>query len=140
MERNLYHHGILGQKWGVRRFQNNDGTLTSAGRKRYRNDLEDNSGKQKNTFKGKRKSSMNAKKALNIGAAAVGTALAVCGTYKLAKSGNFGGLVQIGKNAMPNLQFVGGGNRYGAVRRGFGSDYERWSKANDIRIRNHSRL
>ena len=31
----LYHHGIKGQRWGVRRFQNKNGTLTSAGRKRY---------------------------------------------------------------------------------------------------------
>lgn len=31
----LIHHGIYGQKWGVRRFQNPDGSLTEAGRKRY---------------------------------------------------------------------------------------------------------
>ena len=37
----LYHHGIKGQKWGVRRFQNADGTLTDAGYKRYnRKDME----------------------------------------------------------------------------------------------------
>lgn len=31
----LEHHGILGQKWGIRRFQNRDGSLTAEGRKRY---------------------------------------------------------------------------------------------------------
>ena len=33
----LEHHGIKGQKWGIRRYQNPDGTLTDAGKKRYYN-------------------------------------------------------------------------------------------------------
>ena len=35
MEQELYHYGILGMKWGIRRYQNKDGSLTEAGRKRY---------------------------------------------------------------------------------------------------------
>lgn len=31
----LYHHGIQGQKWGVRRYQNEDGTYTAEGKSRY---------------------------------------------------------------------------------------------------------
>lgn len=35
MENNdLYHHGVKGQRWGVRRFQNKNGSLTSLGKKR----------------------------------------------------------------------------------------------------------
>ena len=33
----LYHHGILGQRWGNRRFQNEDGSWTQEGRERYGN-------------------------------------------------------------------------------------------------------
>lgn len=35
----LQHHGVRGQKWGVRRYQNSDGTLTEAGKKRYAKEL-----------------------------------------------------------------------------------------------------
>lgn len=35
MENTLYHHGVKGQRWGIRRYQNPDGTWTNAGKKRY---------------------------------------------------------------------------------------------------------
>lgn len=43
----LEHWGIEGMKWGVRRYQNSDGTLTEAGMKRYERDKRENSGKKK---------------------------------------------------------------------------------------------
>ena len=40
----LYHFGIKGQKWGVRRYQNKDGSLTPEGKRRYGYDIETNTG------------------------------------------------------------------------------------------------
>lgn len=43
----LYHYGVRGMRWGVRRYQNKNGTLTNAGQKRYERDQRENSGKKK---------------------------------------------------------------------------------------------
>ena len=47
----LMHYGILGQKWGIRRFQNPDGTLNAAGRERYK---KQEFNKAKSVIEGKR--------------------------------------------------------------------------------------
>lgn len=72
----LYHHGIKGQKWGVRRYQNEDGSLTPEGIKRY--------GTVENFEKAQRKKKIAKRIAIGAGAG-VGAAAAGLGLYALSK-------------------------------------------------------
>lgn len=96
----LYHHGILGQKWGRRRFQNEDGSLTAAGRERY------NVGKSKKDGpvdvkkaygKAARSAALNkvankAALALPVLGVAGGTAATLLGGPTLGTAGGYAGL------------------------------------------------
>lgn len=79
----LYHHGIKGQKWGVRRFQNEDRTLTPAGKERYG---KGKSGKSGGENKNSAINSDTAKKVAKTALAVAGTAAVAYGGYKLANS------------------------------------------------------
>lgn len=68
----LAHHGIKGQKWGVRRFQNSDGSLTNQGKRRYLSD----------ETKGK------IKKAAKVAAGVAGAAALGYGVYKIGRAGH----------------------------------------------------
>lgn len=46
----LSHHGIKGMRWGVRRYQNKDGTLTAAGKRRADRDMSELSNKKKKNY------------------------------------------------------------------------------------------
>ena len=43
----LAHAGVKGMRWGVRRYQNKDGSLTPAGKQRYNRDVQENNAKKK---------------------------------------------------------------------------------------------
>ena len=91
----LSHHGIKGQRWGIRRFQNPDGTWTEAGKVRYGDDGSDGDGRLNSGSDRKRRVSGSntqdvarkekIKKAVKTAAIVVGGALAVYGTYKLSQ-------------------------------------------------------
>lgn len=90
----LQHHGIKGQRWGVRRFQNPDGTRTAAGKRREREDSSD-------TQNDASKKSINGK---TVAKAALG-ALAVGGTaFLIANPTTRAALAKYGKTEVSKIK------------------------------------
>lgn len=89
----IEHHGIRGQKWGIRRFQNPDGTRTAAGKRRERENYDDSS----NSSARAQNDHSNLKKGLAIaGTMALGAAL-------IANPSSRNVITKYGKMAVDNL-------------------------------------
>ena len=103
----LSHHGIKGQKWGIRRFQNKNGTLTAKGKSRYsskesinkNNKLEDMSdeelGRRLKRLRMEDEYNRLSSKSINRGQKAVKKAIAALSTAAAVSSS----IVTISKNA-----------------------------------------
>ena len=113
----LYHYGLKGMHWGIRRWQNEDGSFNAAGKERYfstgagvdykpikkntSSNSHNNSSKSvSKTFEGKKLSDEQRKKIAKVAVAALATAAVVGGTIYLAKTGKLDSVISKGKDAI----------------------------------------
>lgn len=92
----LEHFGVKGMKWGVRRYQNKDGSLTSRGKKRYKRSEESEENEKERKARRKR----NIKIAIGVSVGVAAVAVAAYGIYKMNSSGNN---IEKGKSALNEL-------------------------------------
>lgn len=134
----LSHHGIKGQRWGIRRFRNRDGTLKEAGKKRYnsgkkrsmhRLDLEQKyirSGMSKEDAERAADKKIKIEKGIAITAAAAATTVAAIAIYKKVgkeyadrtiKSGSKISTLSLDKDRITNISGANNDHFYAAINK-----------------------
>lgn len=105
----IYHHGVKGQQWGIRRFENKDGSLTDAGKKRY--GIDENGKQSKEGKKLQKQEAKIQKKIDNPGKEAMKTGLktyAILGGAGLLTSSVGAFIKGVGKNKLNDAMTITG--------------------------------
>ena len=106
----LEHYGVLGMKWGIRRYQNADGTLTEAGKKRY-------AGATKEQIETSERRKAKVVKAAKTGAkVARVAALTLAGGVGLKTVAEYSGLITAGSRALTKALSISDGMTYNNIK------------------------
>lgn len=122
----LEHYGVLGMKWGIRRYQNADGTLTAAGKKRYagatKEQIETSERRKAKVIKG-------AKTAAKIGGKVALSAVFAIGLKEVSAAT---GITSAGAKAISSVLNIQDGPTYRDIKSIKAQNFERYLRTGRI--------
>ena len=120
-EDELYHYGVKGQKWGVRRYQNSDGSLTDAGRAHY--GRSSSGSRRAGGYSSRGGKKVNWKKVAAVGAGVAGAAALGYGAYRLSRNPKVAANLFRARRKLGRIAYSAGGSAKEGIAKAFVQEF-----------------